>query len=291
MKTKLDCYPCYFRQALQAVRFSTDDEALHWETLRAVADFLSDWPADTSSTDTSERFHNLVKESLNDPDPYLKVKEEFTKKAEELEPLITELAASGGDPLEAAVKLAIAGNIIDFGAGGVFDVESAVRGALDFQFAINHYESFKREIEKARTVLYLGDNTGEIYFDKPLLRLLKGKDITFVARGGPILNDATIEYAERAGLGELAKLTDTGQAVPCYPVGHARKEVAELFDTVDVVISKGQGNFESLHDSERANIFFLMKIKCDLVARMLEGTKCGDIVIMQSGSLPVREVY
>jgi damage-control phosphatase, subfamily I len=291
LKSNLECYPCYFRQALQAVRFSTDDVNLHWKAMRAVADFLSRLPADSNSMETAEQFHNLVKEMLGDPDPYIKVKEEFTKKAEEMEPLIGEIAASDGDPLATAVKLAIAGNIIDFGAGGVFDVVSAIRGALDFPFAVNHFEAFERELEKARTVLYLGDNTGEIYFDKPLLRLLSGKEVTFVARGGPVLNDATIEYAKRAGLDELATLTDSGITVAGFPVERVRKEVRELFGAADVVIAKGQANFESLHDNERPNIFFLLKIKCEVVARMLEGTKYGDIVIMQSRRLPIREGF
>ena len=99
-----------------------------------------------------------------------------------------------------------------------------------------------------------------------------------------------IEYAERAGLDKLAVLADSGLSVPGFPVDRVSKEVRKLFDTADVVISKGQANFESLHDNGRPNIFFLLKIKCDLVARMLEGTTCGDIVIMQSGRLPIREV-
>jgi len=263
---------------------------MHWKVMRAVAGFLSGLADDTNSMETAEQFHNIVKETLGDPDPYLKVKEEYTQMAEDMEPAIEKLSVSGGDDsLAAAVKLAIAGNIIDFGAGGVFDVETAIRGALDFPFAIDHFEAFKREIGKAKTVLYLGDNTGEIYFDKPLLKLLKGKEVTFVARGGPILNDATVDYAERAGLGAFATLTDSGLAVPGFPVERVRKEVRKLFDTADVVIAKGQANFESLHDNDRPSIFFLLKIKCDLVARMLEGVKCGDIVIMESGRLPIQE--
>ncbi|MFH1537448.1 MAG: ARMT1-like domain-containing protein [bacterium] len=278
MRLHVDCFPCYFRQALQAGRFSGADEELHWEAARAVAEFLAGVSSGMDSMRVAEEVHQRIKDALGDPDPYRKVKDEYTEIAERMEPMIEKLASTGEDPLMSAVKIAIAGNVIDFGAGSDFDVEGAVRSALDYEFAINHYDDFKSAVERADTVLYLGDNTGELYFDKPLLRLLEGKDVTFVVRGGPILNDATMEYAERAGLDRHAKLLDTGVTSPGFPPERVREEARALFESADLIISKGQANFESLSGGENPRLFFLMKVKCHLVARVL-GVRLGDILL------------
>lgn len=288
MKFQMDCLPCYFRQLQQAAEFSTEDKSLRWDAVRAVAGYLAGFSPDTDPMEVAEHVHRLIREALGDPDPYKKVKEEYTAIAERMEPLIRELAASGADPLMAAVKIAIAGNVIDFGAGGSFDVEGAIRGALDFSFAVNHYDAFRPAFEKAKTVLYIGDNTGEIYFDKPLLRLLEGREVTFAVRGGPILNDATIEYARRAGLEMFARLADTGVQSPGFSVGRVRPELHALFYAVDLVISKGQANFESLHNEKRPGLFFLLKTKCELVARLLR-VRYGDILLIENGRVPLIE--
>jgi len=288
MRLHVDCIPCYFRQALQASRFSTDDEDLHWKTVRAVAKYLSGISPGQNSILVSERVHEIIKESLGDPDPYLSVKEEFTAAAEGMEPQIEKIAAEGGDPLLSAVKLAIAGNIIDFGAGGTFDVETAIRGAMHFSPAIDHFNEFRSTLDSSRTVLYIGDNTGELYFDKPLLRLLGDRDVTFVVRGGPSLNDATIDYARRAGIDKIVRVEDTGLASMGFPLDRIRPEVHELFQSADMVIAKGQANFESLHDTEKPGLFFLMKVKCELVAGIL-GANFGDIVVIESGRVPMND--
>lgn len=290
MNAHIDCFPCYLRQALQAARFSSDDELLHWKAVRAVAEYLSGLGEGIPSMEAAENVHQRIKAALGDPDPYKKVKEEFSAAAERMEPMIEEIAATGGDPLMTAVKVAIAGNIIDFGTGGEFDVGTAIRDALEFPFAVNHFDAFKEAVGRARTVFFIGDNTGEIYFDKPLLRLLAGKKITFAVRGGPILNDATIEYALRAGLDKFAALIDTGISVPGFPLDRVRPEAREEFEAADIVISKGQANFETLHMVLRPSLFFLLKIKCNLVTRMIQGTKCGDIVIMESGRVPLNNI-
>ncbi len=279
---------CYIRQAVQAARMSTDDEQLHWNAVRAVAEYLKDVPAGTDSIMAAENVHRRIRDAVGDPDPYLKVKEEFTAMAEKMEPQIDEMARRGSDPLLAAVKTAIAGNIIDFGAAADFDLAASVRDAMNFDVAVNHYDALKESLEKAATVLYLADNTGEIYFDKPLLRLLRDKAVTFVVRGAPSLNDATMEYAERAGIGRLAKLADTGIQSMGFPLERIAPEIRDLFFSADVVVSKGQANFESLFDAVRTSLFFLMKVKCDLVARML-GAHFGDICIMESGRISLNE--
>lgn len=289
MIVKLDCMPCYFRQAVQAARMCTDDTALHWKAVRAVAAYLNEVPEDIDSILVAENVHRIIRESLGNPDPYRTVKEEFTEIAEKMEPRISEMAGQGGDPLLAAVKTAIAGNIIDFGAAADFDLEASVRDAMSFDVAIDHYEALREALDSAENILYLADNTGEIYFDKPLLKMLADRDVTFVVRGAPSLNDATMEYAERAGIGNFAKLTHTGFQSMGFPLERIAPGIRDAFFKADTVIAKGQANFESLHGAGRDNLFFLMKVKCDLVARML-AAKAGDICIMESSRLTLKDV-
>jgi len=267
---------------------TTDDERLQWETVHAVADYLTRIDSSNDSMMVAETVHQMIKDTLGNPDPYFDVKEEYTEIAERMESLIGELASQGDDPLLTAIKIAIAGNIIDFGAGSGFDVEKAIRGSLDFALAVNHYEAFRETLDKAGTILYLCDNTGEIYFDKPLLKLLAGRDVTICVRGGPILNDATREYAERAGLHEFGTLIDTGILSPGFPIDRVQAGARDLFYGSDMVISKGQANFETLNNVVRPGFFLLMKVKCDLVARIL-GTRYGDIVLMESGRIPMND--
>ncbi|HOC93974.1 MAG TPA: ARMT1-like domain-containing protein [bacterium] len=292
MKARLECFPCYFRQALQASEIAGASDEEKWEAARAVAALLTKVSPDDESMLVAEEIHKAIKEALGNPDPYYNVKEEYTGIAEGLLPRIEEMARAGADPLLSAAKLAIAGNIIDFGAGTNFNVEAAVRGALEAPFAIDHLERLREALASARSVLYLGDNTGEIYFDRPMLRLIKfgGSEITFVTRGAPILNDATIEYARRARIDEFASLADTGAMSPGFPPGRVRPEVFSLFETADVVVSKGQANFETLCHIKRPGLFFLLKIKCEIVARMIGGGKLGDVLLMEAGRFPLLEV-
>lgn len=284
MKMQLDCIPCYFRQAIHAARLASSDEAVHWKTVQAVCKYIAETPMDKNSILAAEEIHALLRETLDNIDPYLKVKEKFTAIAENAEPLIESLAAGGPDLLLAAVKMAIAGNIIDFGAGVTFDVDAAVRNALNFEFAVDHFKQFADRLSTAENILYIGDNTGELYFDKPLLKLLSGKNVTFAVRGGPCLNDATREYALRAGIDKLATIIDTEIATVGYPLERIGQEAVGAFNNADMIIAKGQGNFESLHGVKRPGLFFLMKVKCGLVAKML-GANEGDIIIMESSGM------
>ena len=282
MKLNLDCIPCFQRQALQAVRFISDDEELHQKVLREVTKKLleSDW--NSTPPELAHEVHKIVKAIANVKDPYEGVKKESNDLVLRMYPVVKEKVEKSNDPLRTAVRLAIAGNIIDFGPLQEFNLEEAIRKVLKKKFAIDDYEKLKEKLKDAETLLFFADNAGEIGFDKLLVEaFLEHKSfekISFVVKGGPIINDATLKDAAYMGLCdlpnvELLKLSN-GEA----GTGPKRNSqtVKNWIRKHDLIISKGQGNYEGL--SENDGLFFLLMAKCPVIASDL-GVKVGDIVL------------
>lgn len=284
MNINVECIPCYFRQALQAAKFATDDRELWWRTLRDVAAYVQSLGPDALSHEVAETVHRIIRESTECADPYAGVKRTFNRRALEMLPAARKRVEDAKNPLDAAVRMSIAGNVIDFGSEAFLDLDKTVDEILDVPFAVDHSAAFEAAVSRARNVLVLGDNAGEIVFDRLLLERLAPRPITFVVRGAPILNDATPEDAAEAGIGELATVIDSGLAVAGTPLERMPAGFIQQFNTADIIISKGQANFESLCELHFDNLFFLFTIKCNLVARRT-GTQVGDIMLAQSSRL------
>ena len=289
MKIHIDCIPCYFRQGLQAARFATDNQSHWWRTMHRLGDYIQSLTPESESHDVAEIVHRIIRESTECPDPYVQVKKDFNKKALDMFPAAEARVLEADNPLEAAVRMSIAGNVIDFGSAAFLDLDETMARIMDMPFAVDHREDFFKAVEAAENVLVLGDNTGEIVFDKLLLKQLAPRDITFVVRGAPILNDATPPDAIEAGVHELARIIDTGLPVPGLPLERMSQEFMAVFDNADLIISKGQANFESLSGCNLPNLFFMFTIKCDLVARCT-GTSLADIVLIKGDRLTLKEV-
>jgi len=178
-------------------------------------------------------------------------------------------------PLHAAVRLAICGNIIDYTPAHGMDMDDVVKNAINSELAIDHVDEMLRALREAKHVLYLTDNAGEIVVDKLLIALfieegvLKPEQITVAVRKGPTLNDAAMEDAVEVGLTDLVKVIDNGDIVPGTELDHCSPAFREHYENADVVVSKGMGNFESLHSAKGKAIFFLLVNKCSNVARVL----------------------
>ena len=283
MKTHLECIPCFIKQSLEAARMATDDEAIHEEIIKDVMKYLQSISFSNSPPEISREVHNIIRNKSNSSDPYKKVKDQSNKMAENLYPRLKELIEESDDSLLMAIKLSIVGNVIDFGTSNRFNVEEILDKAINQDFNDDAYPQFKESLIHAKTILYLADNTGEIFFDKPLIEELvkRNKKITYVVKANPIINDATIDDAKFTGIDKLAKILegDKGQnkSTPGILLKYASNEFLELFNSVDMVISKGQGNYESLNESSR-KIFFLLMVKCPLVARDM-GTELARLVL------------
>ncbi len=276
MKTYLDCIPCFFRQALEISRLATEDEAKHKQILDMVAQKVQNLSLDANPPQIAYTIHEAVKKLTDQPDLYQKQKHLYNQKAMSWYPALKKEIEQADDPLLLAIRFSIMGNIIDFGPNHIFDLEKELEESRTRPFGIFDYEAFKNALDETDEILYIGDNTGEIVFDKLLVEVLK-KPVVFVVRGGPVLNDATREDAVEVGLDKVATIIDNGIAAPGILLDKASPEFLEHYHKAGMIISKGMGNFETLSD-EKKPIFFMLRAKCLMVARHLN-VEVGDVVL------------
>ncbi|MFZ5981286.1 MAG: damage-control phosphatase ARMT1 family protein [Candidatus Zixiibacteriota bacterium] len=283
MKTYLDCFPCFLQQALNAVRFTTDDEHIHERVLAEVINSAASIDPHQTPPEMGQRIHRLIRDLTGNDDPYFEVKERFNRYALNKADEYREKIHHSPRPLNTAVRLAIAGNIIDFGPQSELDddvVNQAIEEALTQPMDESDFALFEREIERAERILYLGDNAGEIVFDRLLIELLPRDKIIFAVKSRPVINDATRADAEISGLGRLVAIVENGSDAPGTILKQASAEFLKHFNRADMIIAKGQGNYETLSE-ENQNIFFLLKAKCPVIARHLN-VAIGSLVLRRT---------
>ena len=280
MRTYLECVPCFVRQALDATRMVTSDASVHERVLRATLRLATDMPFDRPPPWMGQRIHRLLREATGNPDPYREVKRQSNALAWALYPSLKERVRASQDPFATAVRLAIAGNVIDFGCKSAVsddDVHQAIEDALNDPLDPDAVQDLRRAIGKSDDILYLADNAGEIVFDRLLLEEMPTDRVTVVVKGSPAINDAMREDAEAAGLTSLVAVMDNGSDVPGTIPEECSDAFQARFERCDLIIAKGQGNYETLNGVDR-NVFFLFKAKCPIVAREI-GCEVGQIVV------------
>ncbi len=251
---------------------ASGDPAVHQEILRQVHSLLSGIDLNAPPPIISRQIHHQIRRISGNPDPYKEVKHRCNQLALQWLPGLRERVRTSEDPFRSAVLLAIAGNIIDYGINGALQmqtVEETIDRALHQPLDEQVLELFRQSIAAARSILYLGDNAGEIVFDRLLLEQMPLEKITFVVKGSPILNDATKEEAAQAGLTEMVRVIDSGADAPGTVPEDCSREFRRLFEQADLIVAKGQGNFETLNETS-ANLFFLFQVKCPVVAAFLQ---------------------
>jgi len=279
MRTYLECIPCFVRQTLEALRFVTEDEGVQEKALREVIRQVSEMDLGKSPPVMGQRIHRVIREVSGDEDPYRVVKVHFNLSALRLYPELKELVEGSGDALEAGVRLAIAGNVIDFGIQGSVeeaDVREAIEEALEAPLERGPLEYFGEAMERAEKMLYLGDNAGEIVFDRLLIEQMPREKVTYVVRGGPVINDATMEDARETGLMEIVEVIDNGSDAPGTILETCSDGFRKRFDEADLIVAKGQGNYETVSEAPK-EIFFALKAKCPVIARDL-GCEVGEMI-------------
>jgi len=268
MKTSLNCIPCFIHQTLNALEMLGADMCVRQRVLREVLRRSSEMDLINSPPAMGKVIHDLIQRECQVPDPYREVKERFNRLALALYSDLAKKVKNSPHPLDMAIRLAIAGNIIDFGIHTrlqMSQVHQSIRDALEAPLEPTAFRLFSQAVEEADRILYLGDNAGEIVFDRILIEILPREKITFVVKGGPIINDALKEDAEFAGLADLVPIIDNGANAPGTILELCSAEFVRKFQEADLVIAKGQGNFETLNDAPK-KIFFLLKAKCPVVA-------------------------
>lgn len=277
-----DCIPCLLRQALRGAKLVADDQSIHHKVLKEIMEYFLGLPSFLIPPgEITSIIQEKLKESVGHNDPYFEVKQKFNQLGLELYPELKEMVKSSGDPLFIASKLAVAGNVIDFGAGyEVIELEKTIERVLKEPLAKNDYPEFKEAVAKNKDILYLADNAGEIVFDKILIEELikEGKRVTLVVKAAPIINDVTLDDAKFVGLDKIVPVI-LSPALIGTPLDKCPQNFRQTFYKSDLIISKGQGNFETLFE-EKAPIFFLFQTKCQVVAKML-GVQFGQALLME----------
>jgi uncharacterized protein with ATP-grasp and redox domains len=283
MRIYLDCIACFIRQALDAARLATDDEQIHEQVVRQVLKLAAKMDISQSPPAIGRKIHGLIRELIGNKDPYRELKQRSNRLALRMCAELKETVRTSEDPLETAVKLAIAGNIIDLGVKTSIkdsEIERIINDSLITDFDGQQIEDFRNAVNQAKQILYLADNAGEIVFDRLLIEQLPAEKVTLVVKGKPVINDATVEDAEFAGLSEIVKVIDNGSDAPGTILESCSQTFRNRFAEADLIIAKGQGNYETLSDVEK-NIFFILKAKCSVIAKDL-GCEVGEMILRKS---------
>jgi len=283
MRTYLDCIPCFVRQALEAARMVTDDAGIHEKAMREALRMSGEFSFEDPPPVMGGRIHKLVKQLSGSDDPYASVKGRSNHKAMDIAPKLEALVAESDDPFETALRLAIAGNIIDYGVVGhtVDDnLMAAMEEALSVALDRERVEALRRDVAGARRILYILDNAGEIVFDAIFIKTIGPEKVTAAVRSAPIINDVTMKDAVDTGLTYLVPVIDSGSELPGTVLAQTTPDFRARYDAADVIIAKGQGNYETLNE-ESGNIYLLLRVKCAVAARDLD-QPIGSIVIAKA---------
>ncbi|NMB33788.1 MAG: DUF89 family protein [Clostridium sp.] len=276
MEVFLECLPCFLKQALEASRMATSDKDVQVRIMKETAALVCDFERYKCSPQLGREMHQIVKKHTGNSDPYRDIKDQNIKNALEVYPWLKHFLFKKTDRLYWGLKIAAAGNIIDSAIYADIDIKGCVEKEVERKFAVCDIKEFSDKMMHAKNLLIVADNAGETVFDRVFIEEVLNLDITYAVRAEPIINDATIEDARESGLGRCTNLISTGCNAPGLIIEECDKKFLDLFYDADIVVSKGQGNFESLSDEKRA-IFFLLKAKCPVVAENL-GVAVNDYV-------------
>jgi len=272
----LDCLPCLLRQVLEASRMATENIDVQEKIMKETIKLISNYEDYRNSPDVGRAMHRIVKEYTGSEDPYKEVKERNIKAALDVYPILKQFLFKKQNRLYRALKVAATGNIIDSALYSDLNIEDSVEKELEKDFTICDLEIFENQLKSAKNILIIGDNAGETVFDRVLAEELLYLDIIYAARGEPVINDATVEDAKASGLDTCTRIISTGCTAPGAIIEECSEEFLDIYNSADIVISKGQGNYESLSDEKRG-IFFLLKAKCPVVSNLL-GVNVNDYV-------------
>ena len=281
MRTHIDCFPCFIRQTTIALSQFSDNHALGEEVIKEVLRIVQSADTARPPAYTTTLIHRLIREKVGQ-DPFRKVKRAYNTLAMGLYAELKARIRRSEDPLWTASRLAISGNVIDFGIYTSIDIESSILRSLETHIAVDDYEMFREDLDRSEEILYLLDNAGEIVFDRLLIEELAamGKKVRAVVKGSAVLNDVTAEDARQTGLQDVCEVIDNGSDAVGTILEWTSPEFRARYAGAELVISKGQGNFETLTGNGK-KAYFLFQSKCDVVSKEL-GLSPGSMLLKKS---------
>ncbi len=285
MRLKLECLPCFLRQVLEATKMAGLSDEQKEEVMIKAIEIIRNFKSYTTPPELAKDIHGMTKVLCKDADPYKPLKKKSIEIAKEVVKDLIENGLKGSfeDRLRFSIKLSGVGNTFDAGVYSIAEFEkvvSKVKEELEKDFKIWEFDKFLKTLEGAKRILIVGDNAGETVFDAVLAKVLgEVGEVYYGVRAEPIINDATLEDAIDSGLDEVAKVISTGCSLPGVKLELCNQEFVDLFWSSDVVISKGQGNFEGLSEVKKPGLFFLLKAKCPVIASHI-GVGVGNYVFL-----------
>ena len=282
MKISSECYLCIFSQALKISKIMKLDEEKTSEILRGVGKILSKYNLNVTPPEIAKEVYEFISEVSKVKDPYLNEKKEAINEALQFKKILQKRIEKSKNPLFDACRVAISGNVIDLGVNHEYDLQKEIKNIFELNFKYNDFDKFQSELNNAKSIVYLADNAGENVFDEILIEVLKNyvDTIYYFVRGKPIINDVTKEDLAGLEIEKLAKIIDTGVSTPGFNLKYANKFSKKLFYEADMVISKGMGNFECLYNECKKSVFYLFKVKCEVVAREVKAN-IGEYVFLK----------
>ena len=287
MRYSMECLPCLLNQGIRVARLYLENEEEQRILLKSIIAEIAVMDHNASAPYIAHKVHRALKEALQNSDPYQKEKLYYNREMLKLEDDFSQLVETAIDPLDVALKLAAAGNIIDFGPGYDLsrdNVLKTIKESMEKDYSQEVFVSLASALKDADKLLYLGDNAGEIVFDKIFIRTIKEcyphLQIDFATRGEPIMNDVTEEDAYMVGIDTYANIINNGTDIPGTILEHCSDSFVNVFNEADVIISKGQGNFESLYGNGYNNLYYIFLCKCDLFMDRF-GARRNDLVLMK----------
>ncbi|NPA66966.1 MAG: DUF89 family protein [Epsilonproteobacteria bacterium] len=285
MNIDLLCVECIVNQAKRVGDTLGVDKVTSQKLVNTALEMSNDFSFSKTPPEVATPVYEKMAEILGTDDIYKEIKKRSTQKAQSFVPFLEQTLQNSDNLFVDATKMAVAGNVIDLASEISFDLQEELEKIFHTDFAIDNTEELYTLLKKATNVVVLGDNVGEHLFDKLYIQTLQKlfPHVTFYyfVRGKPIINDVTLKEAEEIGFEQVCKVIDSGVPTPGFTYKLATKEAQQLFDDADVVISKGMGNYECLSPSHKSPIFFLLKIKCQVVSASL-GKEVGSIICSQN---------
>ncbi|MCK4981537.1 MAG: DUF89 family protein [Victivallaceae bacterium] len=280
MKITFDCIPCLIGHAIHVAKMVSDDDVVRHEIIKKTLADSVNLDLTLTPPEQARLIHQMIKTASGVNDPYLEAKDLSTEFALKLMPDVRKKIKDSKNKFETIVRLVIAGNIIDYGAIRDFDLDTArkrIFEVFDMPIDLDAVKLLEKSMDKAKKIFYMADNCGEAVFDRLLIERYSDK-ITLGVRGEPILNDITPREIKASEL-DIVPYVHTGDMTPGVSMRHSSEEFLDEMRSADLVISKGQGNYETLNAYDKP-IFFLLRIKCQIIADLIGNAKQGDLQVI-----------
>jgi len=254
------------------------DEQTKDNIVHNFVEYLAHSDRNKTAPQVARDLHKKIREMIHNDDPYHEEKKYHNHFMQSYYPELKKKVIESVNPFDTALRIAIAGNIIDFGPAQDFDIMQTINNTLSSDFAIDQSQEFLKDIQNAETILYLGDNAGEIVADKLFIETINHPNLYFATRGAPIINDITIDDAIQTEIDKTATIISNGYDAPSTILDKVSEEFMNIYRNADIIISKGQGNLEGLIDEKSPKIYFLLTVKCQLIGDLI-GVQKGDFVV------------